>query len=100
MRYLTTKSSVTLMTQFFPPARLSVLASEEFLTTNPRVSAEDMENVVARQIAEGFVLTSHPNFVEIELIGVAALDTLWQPDADVAAATNLFCETITPLLEE
>ncbi|MEL6524276.1 MAG: extracellular solute-binding protein, partial [Chloroflexota bacterium] len=77
VRFLTTETGVTRMTQFFPPARLSVLGSDEFLTTNPRVSAEDMENVVARQIAEGFVLTSHSNFVEIELTGGAALDLLW-----------------------
>ena len=49
MRFLTTKEDVTLLTQFFPPARLSVLDSDAFLTTNPRVSPEDMKNVIARR---------------------------------------------------
>ena len=98
VRFLTTKAAVTLMTQFFPPARLSVLASDEFLTTNPRVSAEDMKDVVARQIAEGRVLTSHPNFLEIELVGGAVLDLMWQPEVDIAPTADLYCQTIASYL--
>jgi multiple sugar transport system substrate-binding protein len=98
VRFLTTKDGVTLMTQFFPPARLSVLASDEFLTTNARVSAEDMENIIAVAIAEGTVLTSHPRFLEIELTGGAVLDLMWQPDADMAASADLYCQTISQYL--
>jgi multiple sugar transport system substrate-binding protein len=98
VRFLTTKDGVTLMTQFFPPARLSVLDSDAFLTTNPRVSPEDMKNVIAPAIAEGTVLTSHPRFPEIELTGGAVLDMMWQPDADIAATADLYCQTISQYL--
>lgn len=100
VRFLTTETGVTLMTQFFPPARLSVLSSDEFLTTNPRVNADDMENVVAAQIANGRVLTSHPNFPEIELTGGVILDELWQPDAEVAPTMDLYCQTISQFLND
>jgi multiple sugar transport system substrate-binding protein len=98
VRFLTTKDGVTLMTQFFPPARLSVLDSDAFLTTNPRVSPEDMKNVIAPAIAQGTVLTSHPRFPEIELTGGAVLDMMWQPDADIAATADLYCQTISQYL--
>jgi multiple sugar transport system substrate-binding protein len=98
VRFLTTKEGVTLMTQFFPPARLSVLDSDAFLTTNARVSPEDMKNIIAKAIAEGTVLTSHPRFPEIELTGGAVLDMMWQPDADIAATADLYCQTISQFL--
>lgn len=99
VRFLTSQDGVTQMSPFFPPARLSVLESEAFLTGNSRVSEEDMANVIVPAIANGTVLTSHPRFPEIELTGAVALDTLWMPDADVASALALYCQTISPFLE-
>jgi len=98
VRFMTTQDGVAQMAPFFPPARLSVLNSEAFLTSNPRVSEDDMAAVIVPAIANGTVLTSHPRFPEIELTGAAALDTLWMPDADVAAAMDLYCQSITPFL--
>lgn len=99
VRFLTTQEGVTRLAQFFPPTRQSVLASEEFLTTNARVSAEDMENIIAPGIANGRVLTSHPNFPEMELIGNTIFDMLWMPDADVASTLDLYCQTVSTALE-
>lgn len=96
--FMTTQNGVAQMAPFFPPARYSVLESEAFLTGNTRVSEDDMANVIAPAIANGTVLTSDPRFPEIELTGAAALDLLWMPDADVAAALDLYCQTITPFL--
>lgn len=98
VRFMTTEDGVAQMAQFFPPARYSVLESQAFLTGNSRVSEEDMAGVIAPAIANGTVLTSHARFPEIELTGAVALDTLWMPDADVAAAMDLYCQTITPYL--
>jgi multiple sugar transport system substrate-binding protein len=98
VRFMTTQDGVAQMAPFFPPARLSVLGSEAFLTGNSRVSEEDMAAVIVPAIANGTVLTSHPRFPEIELTGAAALDTLWMPDADVAAAMDLYCQSIAPFL--
>ncbi len=87
------------MAKFFPPARLSVLESEGFLTGNSRVSEEDMANVVAKTIADGSVLTAHVNFPEIDLIGATALDQLWMPGTDVKSTLDLYCSLISPSLK-
>ena len=99
MKFLTSEEGVATLAPFFPPARISVLGSEEFLTGNPRVGRDDMENVVALATAEGRVLSGHKNWSEIELIGATALDMLWMPDADVAATLGMFCDLIEPYLE-
>jgi multiple sugar transport system substrate-binding protein len=98
VRYLSSQDAVSQMSPFFPPARYSVLESEAFLTGNSRVAAEDMENIIVPAISNGTVLTSHANFPEIELTGAVALDMLWTPDADVAAALDVYCQTISPYL--
>ncbi|HML21601.1 MAG TPA: sugar ABC transporter substrate-binding protein [Aggregatilinea sp.] len=100
VKYLTTQEGIGMLSKYFPPARLSVLESPEFLASNPRVSEEDMQNVVAAAIANGSVLTSHKNFPEIELIGATALDMLWSPDADVATTLETYCQLIAPSLEK
>lgn len=100
VRFLTSANGVTQLAPFFPPARYSVLESEEFLNGNSRVNPEEMAGVIAPAIANGRVITSHARFPEIELTGAVALDTLWMPDADVAAAMDLYCQTITPFLED
>lgn len=99
VKFLTSKNGVAQMAKFFPPARLSVLESPEFLTGNPRVSEEDMANVVAKTIAEGSVLTAHVNFPEIDLLGATALDQLWMPGADVKSTLDLYCDLIGPSLK-
>ena len=100
VKYLTTQDGIAKLSAYFPPARLSVLESPEFLASNPRVSEEDMQSIVAAAIANGSVLTSHVNFPEIELIGATALDMLWSPDADVATTLETYCQLITPSLEK
>lgn len=99
VKYLTSEEGVATLAPFFPPARLSVLGSEEFLTGNSRVSPDDMENVVAAATAGGRVLSGHKNWSEIELIGATALDMLWMPDADVPATLSMFCDLVEPYLE-
>ena len=100
VKYLTSQQGVAMMAPFFPPARMSVLHSPEFLTGNSRVSPEDMENVVAATIAKGSVVSSHKNFPEIDLIGATALDELWMPDTDVKGTLDLYCSLIGPYLKK
>jgi len=99
VKFLTTRDSVVTMLTFFPPARLSVLEDPVFLESNPRVDAESMEQVIASAIGSGSPLLGHPNFPEIELTGGAVLDLLWLSGADVAGTLDIYCQTISPLLE-
>lgn len=96
-RHVTNQQNVATMAQFFPPARLSVLDSDDFLTSNAIVSPEDMA-VIADGIARGSVIPSHPMFPQIDATARPIFDAMWRADADVPAVLARICEAITPLL--
>lgn len=98
-RHVTNQQNVATMAQFFPPARLSVLESEAFLTSNAIVSPEDMV-VIADGIATGSVIPSHPMFPQIDATARPIFDAMWRADADVPAVLNRICDAINPLLSQ
>lgn len=83
--YMTSETCVARMAGIWPPARESVLASEEFLNSNSRITPEQMKNAVAASIATGRVLPSHVMYPQIEVEAKIAYDKLWNANADVAA---------------
>lgn len=97
LAFMTNATNSETMSQFFPPARASVLSSDTFLNSNTRLSAEQMQLVVDG-IASGTVLPSSPNYSQINLQTRALFDELWIPDADIQGVMNTACETIAPLL--
>jgi len=96
--FLTTKQNVATMAQFFPPARNSVLESQEFLNSNPLVAPESMAAAVGSSIPAGTVEVVHVNFPKIDLAARAEIDKMWVPDADVQAVMDAVCEAINPLM--
>ncbi len=98
--FMTNKENVKTMTQFFPPARVSVMESEEFLTSNPLISPESMKAAVLAGLKKGLVLPSHPNFPKIELISKSEFDNLWRADADVQKVLDNVANAIQPLLKK
>lgn len=98
-RHVTNQQNVATMAQFFPPARLSVLDSEAFLTSNAIVSPEGMA-VIADGIARGSVIPSHPLFPQIDASARPIFDEMWRADADVPAVLGRICDAITPLLRQ
>ena len=99
LAFMTEGENVATMAEFFPPARLSVLESDTFLSANPLVSPEQMQ-IVAEGIAQGTVLPNHPNFPQIDATARPIFDKLWQPDADVQAVLSEVCSAIEPLLAQ
>lgn len=83
--YMTNKSSVAAMAGIWPPARKSVLDSEAFLTSNPKVTKTQMQTAVAASIKTGRVLPSHVKYPQIEVESKMVFDKLWQNNADVKA---------------
>ena len=97
--HMTNQENVATMAEFFPPARRSVLDSDAFLTSNPMVSAEQMQ-LVADGIANGTVLPSDPQFPQIDAAARPVFDQLWNPNADVAQVMSNVCDAIQPLLQQ
>ncbi len=83
--YMTNKECVARIAGIWPPARESVLNSEEFLTSNPRLTAEQMKASVAAAIPAGRTLPAHELYPQISVEAQIAYDKLWNADADVAA---------------
>jgi multiple sugar transport system substrate-binding protein len=96
--YMTNAENSKKLAQFFPPARASLLNAETLASTNPLLSAEQIENVVVAGITNGTVLPGHTNFAQIQQTIRAGLDALWVPEADVAAVLGNVCSCVSPLL--
>jgi multiple sugar transport system substrate-binding protein len=86
--YMTSQSCVARMAGIWPPARKSVLASKEFLSSNPLVSPERMKASVASSIETGRVLPSHVQYPQIEVESKMVWDKLWNKNADVQAVAD------------
>lgn len=97
VKFMTSRDNVVTMAEFFPPVRLSVLASEAFLTSNPLVPPEEMA-IIGDSIARGSAIPSHRNFPQIDATARPIFDNMWRADADVAAVLNQVCNAIAPLL--
>jgi multiple sugar transport system substrate-binding protein len=98
LAYMTNPANSQKLAQFFPPARASLLNSTTLAATNPLLSADQIENVVIKGIANGKVLPGHTNFAQIQQTVRAGLDALWVPDADVPAVLKSVCDSVTPML--
>lgn len=96
--YLTNPENSQKLAQFFPPARTSLLNSATLSSTNPLLSAEQIENVVIDGISYGNVLPGHTNFAQIQQTVRSSLDALWVADADIPAVLQSVCDSAGPLL--
>ncbi len=83
--YMTNKECVARIAGIWPPARQSVLNSEEFLSSNSRIAPEQMKSAVAASIETGRVLPAHEMYPQISVESQIVYDQLWNADADVAA---------------
>ena len=81
--YMTNEECVKRIAGIWPPARKSVLESEDFLKSAPLVSEEQMAAAVGNSIRTGRVLPSHVQYPQIEVESRIVWDRLWNPDADV-----------------
>jgi len=98
LAYMTNPENSQKLAQFFPPARASLLNAQTLASTNPLLSAEQIENVVIAGISVGTVLPGHTNFAQIQQTVRASLDSLWVADADVPAVLQSVCDAINPLI--
>jgi len=97
--FMTNKENVAALAAFFPPARVSVLDSEKFATSNPAIPSQTMSKSVGYALKLGEILPSHPNSPKIDLTARAGFDLLWKADADVERAMKMLASQIAPLLK-
>ena len=100
LAFMTNEENSRTMAQFFPPPRESLLTADVLAETNPRLSEQQLEDVVIQGIAEGDAIPSHRSFAQLSDTIRADLDALWEDDADVPAVLNSVCEAAQPLLEQ
>ena len=98
LAFFSSKANVEKLAQFFPPSRQSVLRTEVLAKANPLLSPEQIEAVVIRGVATGQSAPAVQNFAQLDQAVRAALDGMWQPDADVAAVLQTVCDRTNPLL--
>lgn len=97
LAHVANEVNVTTMSEFFPPARKSVLNSDGFISGHPVLTDQQM-GYIKHSIEEGRILPSHLNFAQIHASILPIADQLWKEDADVPAIMNSICSAIAPQL--
>ena len=98
--YMTNPENSAKLAQFFPSARKSLLNAEVLGKTNALLSPAQLDKVVVAGIATGKVMPAHTDFARLQQTVRSGLDAVWQPKADIPAATRSICAQIGPLLAQ
>ena len=98
LAFFSSRANVEKLARFFPPARQSLLTTAVLAGANPLLSPEQIEAVVIRGVATGQSSPQVQSFAQLDQAVRAALDAMWQPDADVAAVLQTVCDRTNPLL--
>jgi multiple sugar transport system substrate-binding protein len=96
--YMTNPENSARLAQFFPSARKSLLNAEVLAKTNALLSPAQLDKIVVSGIATGKVMPAHTDFARLQQMARSGLDAVWQPQADIPAATRAICGQIGPLL--
>ncbi len=99
LAYMTSKTGIEKMAEFFPPARNSVLNSTIFLDSNPRLDTHYMQ-IVANGINTGNVLPAHTNMAAIKSSTKGIFDELWKENANIEKIMNKICNRIDKHLKK
>ena len=98
--YMTNPENSAKLAQFFPSARKSLLNAEVLGKTNALLSPVQLDKVVVSGISTGKVMPAHTDFARLQQMVRSGLDAVWQPKADIPAATRSICAQIGPLLAQ
>lgn len=100
LAFFTNPANSAKLSQFFPPARESLINAQSLAKVSPLFSAEQLQDVVVNGIKTGEVLPAHTNSAKINSLVQSALDPLWKPDADVQTVLDGVCKSINPVLSQ
>ncbi|MCW4459877.1 ABC transporter substrate-binding protein [Microbacterium sp. MPKO10] len=99
LAYFTNPENAEKLATYFPPPRESLLNAETLAEANPKLSEEQLQNVVVEGIKDATTKPTHKNFAKLQDAVRQQLDDLWTADADVSSVLSDTCSAIEPLLE-
>ncbi len=99
LAYFTEPENAEKLAAYFPPPRESLLNAQTLGAGNPRLSEDQLQEVVVAGITDAVTKPTHPNFAKLQDTVRAELDAMWTADADVEGVLQSTCDTIAPLLE-
>ena len=83
--YMTSATCAARVAKYWPPCRKSVLESEEFLSSNAYLTADQMKEIVAGSVLNSRAMSNNINSPTINIETEILFDKLWNADADVAS---------------
>ena len=98
LAFFTDPENSAKLAAYFPPPRESQLDARTLAKANPLFTQEQLDSVVVNGITTGKVFPAHTDSNKIGNAVQAALDPLWDPDADVASVLDGVCDAIEPEL--
>lgn len=101
LAFMTDPTNSLKLAAYFPPPRASQLTAAVLKANNPKLSAQQLQDVVVdtAKHAES-PKTVHTNFAEIQQTVRSALDPIWQPGANVENVLKQVDASLQPLLEK
>lgn len=99
LAYFTNPETAEQLAAYFPPPRESLLQASILKAANPKLSEDQLDEVVVQALEGATTKPAHPRFAEVQQAVKAELDALWTPDADVEAVLASACEAVEPLME-
>jgi len=100
LAFLSDPENSTAIAAYFPPARTSLLDATVLAEANPRLSEEQIEQVIVEGGQDAVTLPSHAQFASLQQQVRTSLDALWVPDADIESVLAATCDAIQPTLDK
>lgn len=98
LAYFTNPENAEQLAAYFPPPRESLITTAVLGDANPKLTEDQLQQVVIDGIPGAVTLPSHKSFAEVQDVSRAQLDSLWTADADIDEVTAKVCDAIQPLL--
>ncbi|GGA91992.1 ABC transporter substrate-binding protein [Ornithinibacillus halotolerans] len=99
LQFLGSKTGIQASSQFFVPARKSVLESDEFINVENNPPRESIELAVINEMGNGFIYPLHEDWAKIESEIVSGFDKLFAQMATPEEILAEMEEKINPLLQ-
>lgn len=99
LKFVTNAESMGVTSQYFVPARKSVLESDVFLKADPKPSPESIQVAVLDQMADARIAPGHKNWQQIDVKIQTLLDLLYTQSESVETLLERMETEVNPLLQ-